>query len=97
VNSVIAISASSARTVDGCIPTVNSTDIVWVTKGTGDYLNLSDHPWSTRSSGAAPQSVVGECSLPGPAGTIVIDDATGNILGVFPEQPGLPRPTPFRP
>jgi hypothetical protein len=43
-----AVRANEASTLDGCIPIVPGDQIVWVTKGQGDYLNLSDHPWSTR-------------------------------------------------
>jgi len=94
VDGAVAVTAADARTQDGCIPTKTSTQIVWVTKGTGDYLNLSDHSWSsTLAQGGDTMSM--QCSGPGPAGTLVIDDATGNILGVFPSEPGYPRPTPF--
>ena len=48
--------------------------IVWVVRVSGDLLNLGDLPWSR--SGA-----------PDPSGTIVIDDASGTILGVFPHDP----------
>ena len=72
-----------------CIPPVTSSDIVWVTKGTGDYLNLSDHPWSPKSA-SAPESDAGDCFQPGPVGTLVIDDATGDILGVLPGPARFP-------
>ena len=48
-----------------------------MTKGQGDYLNLRDYPWSINAG--APRA--GACQGPGPEGTLVIDDATGQILG----------------
>ena len=48
--------------------------VVWVVLVSGDFLNLSDYPWSR--SGA-----------PDPGGNIVIDDASGSILGVYPHDP----------
>ena len=94
VDTVVAIEAMNARTIDGCIPPIASTDIVWLTKGAGDYLNLSAHPWSSPSNGNS-DAISLECGGPGPAGTLVIDDVTGDILGVYPGQPGYPRPSPF--
>ena len=94
VDTAVAIEAMNARTVDGCIPPVTSSDVVWVTKGTGDYLNLSAHPWSSQADGSSDATSL-ECRGPGPSGTLVIDDATGSILGVFPGQPGYPRPSPY--
>ncbi len=87
VTGVWAVPANAARTIDGCIPAEASGQIVWITKGVGDYLNLSDHPWS-------PQSEASDltCSGPGPAGTIVIDDVTQVILGVYPGDPVNPHP-----
>ena len=97
VDSVIAIEAANASSLDGCIPAETSSDIVWVTKGTGDYLNLSPHPWSSETIGNVTVVDAGarECSDPGTSGTLVIDDATRSILGVFPGAPGYPRPTPY--
>jgi len=89
-----AVSAAEASTIDGCIPEEASSDVVWITQGVGDYLNLRDLPWSrstTQANADTPQAVT--CGGPGPAGTIVIDDATGKILGVFPAIPGYPHPT----
>jgi hypothetical protein len=89
-----AVSAGEASTIDGCIPDEASTAIVWITKGVGDYLNLRDLPWSratTQANADTPLALV--CGGPGPSGTIVIDDATGEILGVFPAMPGHPHPT----
>lgn len=48
--------------------------VVWVVLVSGDLLNLGAFPWS--QSGA-----------PDPGGNIVIDDATGSILGVYPHDP----------
>ncbi len=48
--------------------------VVWIARVSGDLLNLHDYPWSR--SGAPDQQ-----------GDIVIDDATGEILGVYPNQP----------
>jgi hypothetical protein len=91
------VSAASARTLDGCIPAQSSDKLVWVTKGEGDYLNFVGHPWSPSFAGANDSESTAQvqmCAGPGPAGTIVIDDATGAILGVYPEDPGfLPHPT----
>ena len=94
VDSVVAIEAANARSLDGCIPTETSSDVVWVTRGEGDYLNLSAHPWSSQADGSSDATSL-ECRGPGPSGTLVIDDATGSILGVFPGQPGYPRPSPY--
>lgn len=49
--------------------------IVWVVKASGDFLNLHDLPWSSHGT-------------PYPSGRLVIDDATGTILGVYPHAPG---------
>jgi hypothetical protein len=95
IASVSLVRASAARTLDGCIPAQSSDDLVWVTKGVGDYLNLRDHPWSrtTMQANADTQATL-TCGGPGPAGTIVIDDATGTILGVYPEDSRFfPHPT----
>jgi hypothetical protein len=91
-----AVRANQASAVDGCIPVVSSDHIVWVTKGQGDYLNLSDRPWSTRIDWADqldPDPTRLICESPGPLGTLVIDDATGAILGVYPESPGQRHPS----
>jgi hypothetical protein len=88
ITSVWAMPAKSAPAIDGCIPAGGGERIVWITKGRGDYLNLSDHAWSQQTG--ASNSV---CELPGPEGTLVIDDATGEILGVYPETPGYPHPS----
>ena len=84
VSAVWAVSASRATAIDDCIPSEQANAIVWVTKGVGDYLNLTAHAWSPSS-----HADDARCAGPGPAGTIVIDDATGVILGVYPEGPVL--------
>ena len=48
--------------------------IVWIVQVSGDFLNLRDLPWSRQGA-------------PDPSGNIVIDDATGTILGVYPHDP----------
>jgi hypothetical protein len=91
-----AVRANEASALDGCIPIVPGDEIVWVTKGQGDYLNLSDHPWSTRIGWADqldPNPTRLICEAPGPQGTLAIDDATGVILGVYPESPGYGHPS----
>lgn len=94
VTDVWAVKASVAATLDGCIPPQTSDAIVWVTKGTGDYLNNADHPWSAMSGRVVTNNpATWVCAGPGPAGTIVIDDATGDILGVFPATAGYPYPS----
>jgi len=94
VSTVSAVTATQARALDGCIHSEQSDRIVWVTTGEGDYLNLADHAWSKGSAqyGAADATALA-CGGPGPAGTIVIDDATGGILGVYPATPAYPHPS----
>jgi hypothetical protein len=46
--------------------------LVWVVDVTGDLLNLSALAWS-------------KADFPSPSGTIVIDDGTKAILGVYPD------------
>jgi len=48
--------------------------VVWIIRASGDFLNLTDRPWSIAGA-------------PYPEGNIVIDDATGVILGVYPHAP----------
>ncbi len=94
VTAVWAIRAAQAHLLDDCIPSQRSDQIVWVTRGQGDYLNLRDHPWSPIPPQAEqPDPTWLTCGGPGPAGTIVIDDATGQILGVYPSVPVYPHPT----
>ncbi len=83
ISQVWAVLATDARALDGCVPARASTAIVWVTKGVGDYLNLHDLPWS-RGTEPTDDPLVIACEGPGPAGTLVIDDATGSVLGVYP-------------
>jgi len=78
---VLSESVTTAIAATGLDPGIPKADaaadpgqIVWVVRVSGDLLNLGDLPWS--SSGA-----------PDPSGTIVIDDASGTILGVFPHDP----------
>lgn len=94
VISVSLVQADAAPSLDGCISAPPSADLVWVTKGVGDYLNLRDLPWSRATTQADANTATAlTCGGPGPAGTIVIDDASGTILGVYPESPGLlPHP-----
>jgi hypothetical protein len=89
ITGVWAVPAVDAPSLDGCIPTGHGAQLVWVTKGQGDYLNLRDYPWSINAG--APRA--GACQGPGPEGTLVIDDATGQILGVYPLDIEFPHPT----
>jgi hypothetical protein len=94
ISAVWALAARDAAAIDGCIPKRTSDQVVWVTKGVGDYLNLRDLPWSHATAQAeADTALAMACGGPGPAGTIVIDDATGAILGVYPAIPSDPHPT----
>jgi len=93
IHAMWAVTANDAAGLDGCIPTGKGTGIVWVTKGAGTYLNLADHAWSSTTPAA--DDPAGACSYPAPAGTIVIDDATGEILGVYPDSGSYePHPSP---
>lgn len=96
ITSVWAVRADRAADLDGCIPDVPGDQVVWVTKGQGDYLNLFDHAWSRKFSRASqvdpnPSRMI--CEANGQQGTVVIDDATGAILGVYPESPGYWHPS----
>ena len=76
--------------LDPCIPRVEDPTTVWVTRGVGDYLNLVDFAWSQQFG----QFDVGfdlACRGAAPSGTIVIDDTTGYILGVYPGDRWSPR------
>jgi hypothetical protein len=98
ITSAEAVRANEASALDGCIPVIPGDQIVWVTKGQGDYLNLSDRPWSTKIGWADqldPDPTRLVCESAGPMGTLVIDDATGAILGVYPESPGYWHPSPL--
>jgi hypothetical protein len=93
VTEVWALPAAQASALDGCIPSQSSGSTVWVTRGVGDYLNLRDYPWSTTPKQTDDRTGIA-CHGPGPAGILVIDDATGTILGVYPLVPGYPHPSP---
>ena len=91
ITQVWAVRAQDAWTLDTCIPHETSDAIVWVTRGAGDYLNLRVHAWSSNFSqevGANPSSAAYACLAPSTQGTLVIDDATGEILAVFPGEHG---------
>ena len=94
LSAIWAVTANGAAGLDGCIPTGKGSGIVWVTKGVGTYLNLSDHAWSLRSQQFGDPATEA-CTMPAPAGIIVIDDATGEILGVYPDSGAYaPHPSP---
>jgi hypothetical protein len=96
LRTIRAVTANQAAGLDGCIPPGKGTQIVWVTTGVGTYLNLGDYLWS--STTPSPSDPRGACTYPGPAGTIVIDDATGAILGVYPDSgAAMPHPSPLVP
>jgi hypothetical protein len=89
-----AVAADQAAGLDGCIPTGRGRGIVWVTMGAGSYLNLEAHPWS-RPSQPGDTAARRACSDPAAGGTLVIDDATGEILGVYPDAGArAPHPSP---
>ncbi len=93
ITQVWAVRGSDAWTLDPCIPHEASSAIVWVTRGSGDYLNLRVHAWSSNFSqevGANPSSAAYACLAPSIQGTLVIDDATGKILAVFPGEHSSP-------
>jgi hypothetical protein len=90
LQSIWAVTADQAAALDGCIPTGKGSGIVWVTKGEGAYRNVLTRPWSS-PDGPGPAA----CRTSGTAGTLVIDDATGQILGVFPfSGSAFPHPSP---
>ena len=94
VAQVWAVTADRAAALDGCIPAGMGSGVVWVTVGRGDYLNLSDRAWS-RAYRPGGDLTTQACTAPAHAGTIVIDDATGEILGVYPDSGSLnPHPSP---
>jgi len=82
VTQVWAVKAAEAWKLDPCIPVETSDAIVWVTVGVGDYLGRGDLPWM--SSLLQAQATNRLCLGGSTVGTIVIDDATGEILGAFP-------------
>jgi hypothetical protein len=90
LQSIWAVTADQAAALDGCIPTGKGSGVVWVTKGAGTYANTISRAWSSPDS-AAPAA----CRISGTAGTLVIDDATGQILGVYPfSGAAFPHPSP---
>jgi hypothetical protein len=96
VDSVWALPASEGWTIDSCIPRDVDVRTVWITKGVGDYLNPHDFAWS-RHFGQFDAGFQLACQGAAPSGTLVIDDATGDVLGVYPgDHDGL-RPDGARP
>lgn len=92
ITSARAMRGTDAWTVDPCIPRADDPTTVWVTHGEGDFLNLVDFAWS-RHFGQFDQGFDLECRGAAPSGSIVIDDTTGYILGVYPgEHEGLQSP-----
>ena len=91
VQQVWAVRASAARELDACIPPQASDAIVWVTRGLGDYLNLTDYPWSHRT-GSSMNPAALACQDPSTEGILVIDDRSGAILGVYPFVGPVPTP-----
>lgn len=82
VRQVWAVQAADAWKLDPCIPAQTSDRIVWVTVGVGDYLGHGNLPWM--SSLLEAQDAKRWCLSGTGVGTIVIDDATSEILGAFP-------------
>ena len=82
VRQVWAVKAAEAWKLDPCVPVQTSEGIVWVTVGVGDYLGRGNLPWM--SSLLQAQDANRWCLRGSGVGTIVIDDATGDILGAFP-------------
>ena len=78
VRSVAAVRAADAAAIEPGVPAqevaASPGRVVWVASVIGDFLNLHDLPWS-------------RAGTPYPSGNIVIDDATGSILGVYPSGP----------
>jgi hypothetical protein len=78
VRSVAAVRAADAAAIEPRVPAqdvaASPGRVVWVASVTGDFLNLHDLPWSRAGN-------------PEWSGNIVIDDATGTILGVYPSGP----------
>lgn len=77
VRSVAAVRAVDSTGLEPGVPAqavaADPGRVVWVAAVTGDLLNLHDLPWSSAGT-------------PYPSGNIVIDDATGSILGVYPAR-----------
>jgi hypothetical protein len=84
-----AVPGTDAWQIDPCIPRVQDPTTVWVLRGSGDFLNLVDFAWS-RNFGQFDVGFDLACRGAAPSGTIVVDDTTGYILGVYPgEHDGL--------
>jgi hypothetical protein len=75
IHAVSAVRAADATALEPRIAPQAVADqperVVWVVAVTGDFFNNHDLAWS-------------RSGLPESTGTIVIDDATGTILGVYP-------------
>jgi hypothetical protein len=92
VTAVWAVPAMDAWTIDPCIPRQSDAHPVWITRGVGDYLNLHDFAWS-RHFGQFDAGFALACQGAAASGTVVVDDASGEILGIFPgEHDGLEPP-----
>ena len=92
ITAASAVRGADAWMLDPCIPRVDDPTTVWVTRGVGDYLNLVDFAWS-RHFGQFDAGFDLACRGAAASGTIVIDDTTGYILGVYPgEHQGLQPP-----
>jgi hypothetical protein len=89
---VWAVAGSDAWQLDPCIPHVDDPTTVWVLRGTGDFLNLVDFAWS-KNFGQLDAGFDLACRGAAGSGTIVVDDTTGYILGVYPgDHDGLQAP-----
>jgi hypothetical protein len=79
VISATVLPARDARQLEPGIPPAQVSEqpdrVVWVVRASGDFLDLHDLPWSSAGD-------------PYPQGNIVIDDATGTLLGVYPHAAG---------
>ena len=77
--SVTATLARSAHDLESGVPDAQAAAaperIVWVVRTSSDFLNLHDLPWSSRGTSYS-------------SGTLVIDDGTDAVLGVYPRAPG---------
>jgi hypothetical protein len=80
-----AVPGTDAWQIDPCIPRVDDPTTVWVLRGGGDFLNLVDFAWS-RNFGQFDVGFEIACRGAAASGTIVVDDTTGYILGVYPGQ-----------
>ena len=96
VDSVWLVPGREAWTIDPCIPRDVDDRTVWITKGVGDYLNPHDFAWS-RHFGQFDEGFQLACQGAAASGTLVIDDANGDILGVYPGDHDALRPDGTRP